>query len=113
VPDYYERAIQLFSQIGVIVSEQDKLVRRVCRFCGNTFWAKRKDARYCKPEHRQAYKRWRGKLSASRIKGEMLLSTIADYMLYEDSKTLAAHTLLDLRRYINSRLDAHGIKDVK
>lgn len=92
---------------------QPYMVRCECAWCGNAFYAKRKDARYCSTSHKLKHQRWRKNLNKHHHEALTRLDNIGTYLGNEDSKETAIHLLKGLEERINSLLYHAKVQVVK
>lgn len=93
--------------------ESAQRVQRICRFCGETFWATRADQQYHSNLCRQRAYRWRKRLAYHEYKVHYHLKQIADYLVFPDSKGYAAQTMTKARHKIDEFLDLYNVRRVK
>ncbi len=89
------------------------LVRCICHFCGEPFYAKRRDARFDGGKHRTAYYRWRKRLPYYQSKADWALREIADYLKFPDSRPYAVQILGILSHLIVELERSEGISRKK
>lgn len=87
-------------------------VRKTCAFCGDTFWSVRSDAKYHDAKCRQRALRWRKKMEHLRARLKLNINELAQYLLYEQSRSACAHYMAATIRQIEAELVYHGVQEV-
>ena len=88
-------------------------VQRICRFCGETFWASRADQQYHSNLCRQRAYRWRKRMAYHEYKVQYHLKEISEYLVFPDSRVHAAHALSGVRHKVDEFLDMYNVRRVK
>ena len=91
----------------------NRLVRRKCLFCGDDFYASRSDAKYHSLTCKNRAYRWRKRLPRYQAKASEMLREIETYLVYTDSKPLAAQALFTLKSQVETIIRENNLKGIR
>lgn len=84
-----------------------------CSFCGQRYWAKRCDSKFCSATCRGKFYRWRKKLEKYHEKVIAGVTEIADYVRFENSRPAAVACLNDVIQHVRKLFNEVGVRVVK